>query len=123
MNNVIKNRYDFVYLFDCTDGNPNGDTDAANAQRLDPQTMQGLVSDVVLKRKIRNYVYLSKAKPDGDGNMVASEGYDLHVEHGTVLNDIIRLACKETNLPDRELEDTDKEKEKNRYSTELDQQQ
>ena len=56
MNNAIKNRYDFVYLFDCTDGNPNGDPDAANAPRLDPQTMQGLVSDVAIKRKIRNYV-------------------------------------------------------------------
>ena len=119
MNNVIKNRYDFVYLFDCTDGNPNGDPDAANAPRLDPQTMQGLVSDVALKRKIRNYVYLSKAKPDGDGNMVPSEGYDLHVKHGTVLNDNIRLACKETNLPDREEEKTDKEKAKNRPRTEI----
>src|SRR6267154_1277299 len=48
----MNNRYDFVYLFDCKDGNPNGDPDAANAPRIDPQDMHGLVSDVCLKRKI-----------------------------------------------------------------------
>jgi CRISPR-associated protein Csd2 len=98
MNNAIKNRYDFVYLFDCTDSNPNGDPDAANAPRLDPQTMQGLVSDVAIKRKIRNYVYLAKLSPEGN----PSDGYDLHVKHGTVLNDNIRKACDATGLPKRE---------------------
>ena len=69
MNTAIKNRYDFVYLFDCTDSNPNGDPDAANAPRVDPQTMQGLVSDVAIKRKIRNYVFLAKATANGDGKL------------------------------------------------------
>ena len=119
MNTPLKNRYDFVYLFDCTDGNPNGDPDAANAPRLDPQTMQGLVSDVALKRKIRNYVYLAQAKPDGNGNLVPADGYDLHVKHGTVLNENIRRACRETKVPVREDEKADKAKAKNRPQEEI----
>lgn len=55
---TIQNRYDFVYLFDVTDGNPNGDPDAGNLPRLDPETGQGLVTDVCLKRKVRNFVGL-----------------------------------------------------------------
>ena len=54
------NRYDFIYLFDCTDANPNGDPDAGNLPRLDPETGQGLATDVMLKRKIRNYVQTVK---------------------------------------------------------------
>jgi CRISPR-associated protein Csd2 len=56
MSSPIGNRYDFVLLFDVKDGNPNGDPDAANMPRVDPETGQGLVTDVALKRKIRNYV-------------------------------------------------------------------
>jgi len=56
----ITNRYDFVLLFDVVDGNPNGDPDAGNLPRLDPETGEGIVTDVCLKRKIRNYVELSK---------------------------------------------------------------
>lgn len=119
MNSILKNRYDFVYLFDCTDGNPNGDPDAANAPRLDPQTMQGLVSDVAIKRKVRNYAYLVNLKPDGNGKLVPSDGYDLHVKQGTVLNDNIRTACDETGLKRREDEKADKEKPKNRPRDEI----
>ena len=57
---AICNRHDFVYLFDVKDGNPNGDPDAGNQPRLDPETHQGLVSDVCLKRKVRNYVDIAK---------------------------------------------------------------
>ncbi len=53
---VIENRYDFMLLFDCQDGNPNGDPDSDNSPRFDPETFQGLVSDVCLKRKVRDYV-------------------------------------------------------------------
>lgn len=60
MSNVIQNRYDFVLLFDVKDGNPNGDPDAGNLPRIDPETGQGLVTDVCLKRKVRNYVGLEK---------------------------------------------------------------
>jgi CRISPR-associated protein Csd2 len=58
---TIENRYDFVFLFDCQDGNPNGDPDSDNSPRTDPETFHGLVSDVCLKRKIRDYVSNSTA--------------------------------------------------------------
>jgi len=76
----MNNRYDFVYLFDCKDGNPNGDPDAANSPRVDPQDMHGLVSDVCLKRKIRNFVLLAKN---------GQPPFDLFVQQGSVLNDKI----------------------------------
>ena len=60
MSEVIKNRYEFVYLFDVENGNPNGDPDAGNMPRLDPETNKGLITDVCLKRKIRNFVQLKK---------------------------------------------------------------
>ena len=56
MNNRVQNRYDFILLFDVKDGNPNGDPDAGNLPRIDAETGHGLVTDVCLKRKIRNYV-------------------------------------------------------------------
>lgn len=62
MTDSIKNRYDFVLLFDVIDGNPNGDPDAGNMPRMDPQTGHGLVTDVCLKRKVRNYVGLKQGK-------------------------------------------------------------
>jgi CRISPR-associated protein Csd2 len=58
---AISNRYDFVYLFDVENGNPNGDPDAGNTPRLDPETGFGLVTDVCLKRKVRNFVEIAKA--------------------------------------------------------------
>ena len=58
----IQNRYDFIYLFDVQDGNPNGDPDAGNLPRIDFETGQGLVTDVCLKRKVRNYVLSSTAR-------------------------------------------------------------
>ncbi len=74
MNNPLKHRYDFVLLFDVRDGNPNGDPDAGNLPRLDPETGKGLVTDVCLKRKVRNYVQLSKR--DGDK---AISGFDIYI--------------------------------------------
>ncbi len=61
----IQNRYDFVYFFDVTDGNPNGDPDAGNLPRIDPETNQGLVTDVCLKRKIRNFVAETRREAAG----------------------------------------------------------
>ena len=58
MNETIQGRHDFVFLFDVQDGNPNGDPDAGNLPRVDPETGEGLVTDVSLKRKVRNYVGL-----------------------------------------------------------------
>ncbi len=77
---VVENRYDFVYLFDCQDGNPNGDPDADNSPRFDPETFQGLVSDVCLKRKIRDYIY-QKAQQNGS----VRKGYDVFVLAGNTL--------------------------------------
>lgn len=77
MSEVVNKRYEFVVLFDVENGNPNGDPDAGNMPRIDPETSLGLVTDVCLKRKIRNYVDLVK-----DG----APGYDIYVREGGVLN-------------------------------------
>lgn len=61
----IKNRIDFVYIFDVQDGNPNGDPDAGNLPRIDAETGMGLVTDVCLKRKVRNYVQTAKGNEEG----------------------------------------------------------
>lgn len=82
---AIANRYDFVLLFDVVNGNPNGDPDAGNLPRLDPETNRGLVSDVSLKRKIRNYVELAKESIDG---------FHIYVQEGAILNEKHRLAYK-----------------------------
>ncbi len=74
---LIQNRYEFVYLFDVTNGNPNGDPDAGNMPRLDPDSSRGLVTDVCLKRKIRNFIELT------EGN---TAGYDIYVKEKSVLN-------------------------------------
>jgi CRISPR-associated protein Csd2 len=74
-------RHDFVVLFDVSDGNPNGDPDAGNLPRVDPETMHGLVTDVCLKRKVRNFVLLSN-----DQNGKAAAGRDIYVKEGSVLN-------------------------------------
>ena len=87
MTKTITNRYEFVYLFDCENGNPNGDPDAGNTPRLDPEDMHGLVSDVALKRRVRNYIQLAK------GNQMP---YAIFIEHATNLNTKIAKAHEET---------------------------
>ncbi|MCU7904742.1 MAG: type I-C CRISPR-associated protein Cas7/Csd2 [Candidatus Thiodiazotropha sp. (ex Epidulcina cf. delphinae)] len=74
---TIQNRYEFVYLFDVSNGNPNGDPDAGNMPRLDPESSKGLVTDVCLKRKIRNFIELTEAD---------TQGYDIYVKEKSVLN-------------------------------------
>jgi CRISPR-associated protein Csd2 len=76
MNTPITNRYDFMLVFDVKDGNPNGDPDAGNLPRMDAETGQGLVTDVCLKRKVRNYVQLTKG---------SETGYDIYVKEKAVL--------------------------------------
>ena len=73
----LTNRYDFVLLFDVQDGNPNGDPDAGNLPRIDPETGHGLVTDVCLKRKLRNYVLLTRA---------GTPGYDIYVKEKAILS-------------------------------------
>lgn len=71
---AITNRYEFVYLFDVENGNPNGDPDAGNTPRIDPETGHGLVTDVCLKRKVRNYVEIAKSGAEGCNIYVAEKG-------------------------------------------------
>jgi CRISPR-associated protein Csd2 len=87
MSNAIANRWEFLYFFDCENGNPNGDPDAGNAPRIDPEDMHGLVSDVALKRRVRNYVQAAK-----DNTMP----YAIFIEHATNLNRPIVMAHEKT---------------------------
>jgi CRISPR-associated protein Csd2 len=80
---IINKRYDFILLFDVMNGNPNGDPDAGNSPRIDPETGHGLVSDVCLKRKIRNFICLAKADPQHEQ---PASGYDIYVKEKAVLN-------------------------------------
>jgi CRISPR-associated protein Csd2 len=91
----IANRYDFVLLFDVIRGNPNGDPDAGNMPRIDPETNFGLVSDVSLKRKVRNYVEFAHA---------GEEGRHIYVQDGAILNDKHRQAYKALRPGDAKVE-------------------
>lgn len=86
---TISNRYDFVYLFDVQDGNPNGDPDAGNLPRIDAETGMGLVTDVCVKRKVRNYVQTLK------GN---TEGYGIFIKEKAILNETIAEAHKDEQV-------------------------
>lgn len=86
---IIDNRYDFVMFFDVENGNPNGDPDAGNAPRIDPETGYGLVTDVCIKRKIRNYVELARE---------GQEGYNILVKPDRALNTKFTQAYKELGL-------------------------
>ena len=85
----LKNRIDFVYIFDVQDGNPNGDPDAGNLPRVDAETGMGLVTDVCLKRKVRNYVQAAKD---------CAEGYDIFIKEKAVLNKSIDAAHDEESV-------------------------
>ena len=85
----LKNRIDFVYIFDVQDGNPNGDPDAGNLPRVDAETGMGLVTDVCLKRKVRNYVQIAKGLADG---------YDIFIKEKAVLNKLIDKAHDDSEV-------------------------
>ena len=89
MREAIKNRYEFVILFDVENGNPNGDTDAGNMPRIDPESGLGLVTDVCLKRKIRNYVETVK---EGEA------GYQIYIREDVPLNRSDRKACENLGI-------------------------
>ena len=101
----IKNRYEFVILFDVENGNPNGDPDAGNMPRVDPETGYGLVTDVCLKRKIRNYVETIKED---------AAGYRIYVKDGVPLNRSDKEACDYMGV------DADKLKEAKKKDDKLD---
>ena len=85
----LKNRIDFVYIFDVQDGNPNGDPDAGNLPRVDAETGMGLITDVCLKRKVRNYVQVAKG---------LSDGYDIFIKEKAVLNTLIDRAHDDSEV-------------------------
>lgn len=89
MSEVIKNRYEFVILFDVENGNPNGDPDAGNMPRIDPESGYGLVTDVCLKRKIRNYVETVKEN---------EEGYQIYIREDVPLNRSDKKAFEYLNI-------------------------
>lgn len=102
MSEVIKNRYEFVILFDVENGNPNGDPDAGNLPRLDPETGLGLVTDVCLKRKIRNYVELVKEDQDG---------YKIYIKDGVPLNRSDAEAFSALNVTEKDIKNAKKKDE------------
>lgn len=95
---IIANRYEFLFLFDCENGNPNGDPDAGNAPRIDPEDMHGLVSDVATKRRVRNYVQVA------EGNATPNA---IFVEHATNMNRPIAFAHEQANggIPEKATKD------------------
>lgn len=92
---AIEKRYEFVMLFDVENGNPNGDPDAGNMPRIDPETGMGIVTDVCLKRKIRNYIEITKED---------EAGFNIYVKEGVLLNDQHRLAYEHYDLKPTEKE-------------------
>ena len=86
---AVNNRYDFVLFFDVENGNPNGDPDAGNLPRMDPETSQGLITDVSIKRKLRNYVAVAKAD---------EPGHAIYMQDGAVLNRQHALAYEAEGL-------------------------
>ena len=93
MGEVIKNRYEFVVLFDVENGNPNGDPDSGNMPRIDPESGLGLVTDVCLKRKIRNYVEMVKED---------IKGYKIYIKEDVPLNRSDRGACESVGIKETE---------------------
>ncbi|HWR43617.1 type I CRISPR-associated protein Cas7 [Sporomusa sp.] len=89
MSNPIDKRYEFVLFFEVENGNPNGDPDAGNMPRIDPETSQGLVTDVCLKRKVRNYIDLVADDKDR---------FDVYVRENAVLNLVNEEAYKAQGL-------------------------
>ena len=89
MTEKITNRYDFTLIFDVKDGNPNGDPDADNLPRIDPENRQGLVTDVCLKRKVRNYVLMAKED---------KERFDIFIKEKAILNNLIQKGYKDAGI-------------------------
>ncbi|MDR2056084.1 MAG: type I-C CRISPR-associated protein Cas7/Csd2 [Desulfovibrio sp.] len=101
MNDAIRNRYDFVLFFDVENGNPNGDPDAGNMPRIDPETGHGILTDVCIKRKVRNFVELTES---------GKEGYNIYVREKAILIKLHERAYKALNLEPAKAKANDVEK-------------
>ena len=100
MSEPIKNRYEFIYMFDAEKCNPNGDPDSGNMPRIDPETVKGIVTDVCLKRKIRNYIQTAKRNMDGK----PEDRFDIFVKEGAVLNNEIQSSYQTETYKEKEKE-------------------
>ncbi|MDR3084795.1 MAG: type I-C CRISPR-associated protein Cas7/Csd2 [Christensenellaceae bacterium] len=97
---AIQNRYDFVFFYDVENGNPNGDPDAGNMPRLDPETGHGIVTDVCIKRKIRNYVETVKE---------GAPGYGIYIQENAPLNALDRSAYEHYGIDEKTIKDVKKQ--------------
>ena len=106
----MNQRYDFIYLFDVKDANPNGDPDAGNLPRVDAETGHGLLTDVCLKRKVRNFVQITKPESqdhDSNGN---TNGFDIYVREKAILNGQHARAYKALTLDQKKAEQAERDK-------------
>jgi len=108
-NDSVSNRHDFLLLFEVTNGNPNGDPDAGNMPRLDPNTNRGIVSDVCLKRKVRNFVELFPAARESD----AQNGFNILIKQGSVIETQQKRAIAACREPESMAGETLPERVKN----------
>ena len=106
---ILKNRIDFVYIFDVKDGNPNGDPDAGNLPRIDAETSEGIVTDVCLKRKIRNYVQAAKTN-----NGIIEDGYSIFIQEKAALDSLVEGVYE--NISNKEKEEDSSKKKSNKKS-------
>ena len=109
----LTNRIDFVYIFDVKDGNPNGDPDAANSPRVDAEDMHGIVTDVCLKRKVRNYV-LTKCY-DAETNRM-KDGFDIFIKERAVLDTLVNNQYEYTSVQEKSTTEEKKAEAKKQLS-------
>jgi len=103
MSKIINNRYEFVYFFDVENGNPNGDPDAGNMPRIDPETNHGIVTDVCLKRKVRNFVYLTQYRKENEKDANPNEKeFRIYVQEKAILNQTHDRAYKAIGVEKKE---------------------
>ena len=106
----MNNRYDFIYLFDVKDGNPNGDPDAGNLPRIDPETGHGLVTDVCLKRKVRNFIQMVKADAQDKDAAGDAQGFDVYVREKAILNNQHLRAYKKLDIDPKKAKQDERDK-------------
>lgn len=105
----MNNRYDFIYLFDVKDANPNGDPDAGNLPRVDAETGHGLMTDVCLKRKVRNFIQTTNPTSQDQDAAGTAKGYDVYVREKAILNNQHGRAYKKLEIDPKKAEQPDRD--------------